>query len=118
MFTTNLKGEFDMPWEIKLITNNIKYSCDDETYTTTKITFVDRKLWQEPSGGYKEPNDDVMQDTYQANSEHGLFEWVVTARRTGFNSYAEIEDVDKIKEPKNCETLEQPSFGINEVEDN
>lgn len=103
-----------MAWEINLNTDYIEYSCGDETYTTEKVLFVDRKLWKEPSGGYQEPDDDVMQDTYRANSEHGLFEWIVTAKRTGFNSSAEIDHVDLTKEPEDCETLAQQSFSIKE----
>ena len=52
-----------------------------------------------------------MVDTYIANSEHGIFQWTVTARCTGFNSFAEIEDII-LTEPNDCEALSSAYFDI------
>ncbi|EXU76769.1 hypothetical protein [Erwinia mallotivora] len=104
-----------MSWEIVCSSESIDYvlikTQEEESFTTESIIFNDRKIHQEPSGGYQEPNDHVMTDTYIANSEHGSFTWVVTARRSGFNSFAEIEDIQSF-EPIGCEALEIPLFSI------
>ena len=100
-----------MTWEIKLATEHVEYENCGEIYSTKSIFRVDRKIHFEPSAGYQEPEDQVIEDIYKADSEHGLFEWVVTARLTGFNSHAEIDDI-QAKEPEHCEILNQPSFFV------
>ena len=103
-----------MSWEIICKTDYIDYSVannEDESFFTSQIVLSNREIHQEPSSEYKAPKDDVMVDTYIANSEHGIFQWTVTARRTGFNSFAEIEDII-LTDPNDCEALSSAYFDI------
>ena len=96
-----------MSWEIVCKTDYIDYSVannEDESFFTNQIVLSN-------SSDYKAPKADVMVDTYIANSEHGIFQWTVTARRTGFNSFAEIEDTI-LTEPNDCEALSSAYFAI------
>jgi len=104
-----------MSWEISCTTYSINYVVDgvDDSFNTDSINRIDRKLYEVDGGGYKEPKDNVMVDTYSAESEHGFFTWIVTARRAGFDGYAHIENVAST-EPENCEALDMPSFKIKE----
>ena len=102
-----------MAWEIEWDGYSVDYTYRDESFEIDDIGLKNRKIYQEPSGGYKEPADDVMEDIYTAESEHGVFEWLVIARRSGFNSYADIEDVQLLSEPQGCDS-EAPSFEISE----
>jgi len=110
----NSKQELLMSWEIKLDADYVDYVCCEKNHLTQHISRVDRKRYSEPSSGYQEPDDDVMEDTYRADSDHGVFEWVVIARRTGFNAYADIYDVSQIKVPEKCEVSMPPAFSIRE----
>lgn len=103
-----------MSWEIVCNTDYIDYSVtnnEDESFFTNTIVFQNRKILQEESSEYKAPKDDVMIDTYIANSDHGVFKWTVTARRSGFNSFAVIEDT-YLTEPNGCEALSSAFFNI------
>lgn len=103
-----------MSWGIVCKTDYIDYAVtnnEDESFFTNLIVFQNRNIYQEESGEYKAPKDDVIVDTYIANSEHGLFQWTVTARRSGFNSYAVIEDI-YLNEPNGCEALSSAYFDI------
>lgn len=106
-----------MAWEIKIKSRSFEYQSGEEVFSNDSVRSIDRKLWKEPSGGYQEPDDDVIQDTYSAESDHGIFQWTVTARREGLNGYAEIESVELIKAPDACELIEYPSFSIVQVGD-
>lgn len=86
-----------MSYKIALKKDTIEYTIGDDSFESEKIQLIDSKLYQE-TGGYKEPNDDVIEETYQANSEHGIFTLGVWARRCGFNTYWELDDPD-IQEP-------------------
>jgi hypothetical protein len=100
-----------MTWEIRLDSSSVSYEFKGESYETYEIEFVNSSSSQEKSGGYQEPADDVVINKYQADSEHGLFKWSVTARRSGFDSWGEIEDIYENTEPKGCEG-ELPCFSI------
>lgn len=106
-----------MSWEIICSSDNIDYVLQnhgqDEIFATESIVFTDRTIHKVRSSGYQEPDDDVMVDIYIANSDHGYFKWTVTARRSGFNSFAEVEDVQCL-EPTGCEVLDNPTFVIRE----
>ncbi len=107
-----------MSWEIKLDSKNIEYEFEKNNYQTYDINLVGTNHYQEKSSGYKEPDDIVVEETYQADSEHGLFIWKVIARSTGFNTYADdIENTQEVSVPENCETNETPSFSIRMLED-
>ncbi|MBD0786741.1 hypothetical protein HUO09_10305 [Vibrio sp. Y2-5] len=107
-----------MAWEITWNGSSVNYTFGEEDFSIDEITRINRKSFDEPSGGYKEPNDSVMVDVYEAITEHGTFEWTVTAKCEGFNGYADIDDVQQTKEPKGC-TTEIPVFEIeNESSEN
>lgn len=99
-----------MAWEITWNGSSVNYTFGEDDFSIDEINLINRELLEEP-GGYKEPKDDVMIDTYGATTEHGTFEWIVTARRAGFNGYADIDDVQQTKEPEGC-TTEIPVFEI------
>ncbi|WP_394143764.1 hypothetical protein [Vibrio atypicus] len=103
-----------MSWDIQWDGSSIDYSLKDEFFTIFDINLKTRKFWQE-TGEHKAPEDNVMQHTYEASTEHGEFEWVVTARRAGFNGYAEIESVSTVQQPRGCD-CEPPYFEIAEEE--
>ncbi len=102
-----------MSWQIQLLSNDIEYIKKDETYQTNVISLTGSEFHKEPSGGYQEPEDDVLEQIYSADSDHGQFQWRVTSRRTGFNSFPDdIEEVELISAPESCETVNDPSFAI------
>jgi hypothetical protein len=86
-----------MSCKIALKINTIKYTIGDNSFESDEIKLMDRKCNGE-TGDYKEPNDNVIEETYQANSAHGIFTLAVWARRCGFNTYWELDDPD-IQEP-------------------
>lgn len=104
-----------MSWVTYCTSDCIKYilqnNAQDESFTTGSITLNNTEMHKEPSGGYQEPSDDVRTDTYTAISDHGYFTWIVTSRRSGFESFANIEDV-KCIEPSGCDILDDPNFVI------
>lgn len=106
---------FLMSWETYCTSDSIEYvlqnNAQDEIYTTGSITLNNTKMQKEPSGGYQEPDDDVRTDTYIASSDHGYFKWIVISRRSGFESFANIEDVQCI-EPSGCDILDNPNFVV------
>ncbi|MDF9619618.1 hypothetical protein P5705_18385 [Pseudomonas entomophila] len=103
-----------MAWTVDVNSNGAEYqySSEDLTFFTDAPRLVDIKFDKEPSGGYKEPDDDVANATFLADSEHGLFKWVVTARRSGFSTSVEIEEVLEIEVPEAAEIIHGPSFYI------
>ena len=105
-----------MSWEISLISKNISYQFQDKEFQTQQIFHEGRKIIEEKSGGYKETDDTVMIDIYKANSDHGFFMWSVSARRSGFESQAYIDDdeINEISVPENCTCLEKPKFKIDQ----
>ncbi|WP_323086619.1 hypothetical protein [Providencia alcalifaciens] len=108
-----------MSIEINCNSDYVEYmyeNNEDNSFLTGDLSLVASNVSQEKSAGYKEPDDTVMTQIYMAESDHGEFRWEVTARREGFNSFAEIEDVRLIEAPENCETLDLPSFEIKESE--
>lgn len=100
-----------MSWEIVLKTETVDYSIRDESFTTSEIKLVDSNIYNEP-GGYKEPEDTVVEETYSAESEHGTFTWKVQARRSGFETYAVIVDVFETNIPSPEIEADTPSFDV------
>lgn len=84
---------------------------NDESFFTNPILLTNREIYQEKSSGYQKPDDDVMVDTYIASSDHGDFKWTVTACRSGFNSFAELENI-VLAEPYGFEALSSAYFAI------
>jgi len=101
-----------LSWQINLVSNKAYYEFRGEGYETEDLAINDRKKWSEEGGGYKEPGDSVEKAIYAADSEHGIFRWEVTARRSGFNTYADIEEVCLVDSPKDCEVTDYPRFEI------
>lgn len=101
-----------MVWEIRLETDSVEYSYDGSIYKTELIKFIGRTTDSEPNCGYQEPDNQIMIDLYRANSEHGIFEWSVSARQEGFKTLVEIDDIEVIKIPLNCVILTPPKFYI------
>jgi hypothetical protein len=100
-----------MSWKIVLETETVHYTIGDESFTTSDIQLVKSELHNEP-GGYKEPEDTVVEETYSADSEHGTFTWKVRARRSGFETYAAIEDIFEISIPSSEIEADTPSFDV------
>jgi len=105
-----------MSWKIKLDTNTINYSFDGEEYETDEI-YCSKSNWRIEKGTYKDPDDNICEEEYIAESEHGTFSWTIRATRTGWDSYGEIEDIYESIEPEDCEALDSPSFSIEIIED-
>lgn len=97
---------------IEYIVNN----SDDESFTAGYLKLESEKSYQEDGGDYKAPKDDVVTQIYSAESDHGDFRWEVTSRRSGFDSFAEIEEVRLIEAPENCDPLDTPRFTIEELD--
>ena len=53
-----------------------------------------------------------MHSIFFTQTEHGYFEWSVRSVRTGFNSYAEIEDESMTKQPEEIEDFEELEFFV------
>lgn len=106
-----------MSWEITCSTDYINYTANggDETFTTDPVCLISKKTHFEPSSDYKGPEDAVMTSLYAAQSEHGSFTWEVTARRAGFNGYAEIENIHP-EYPQGCEPIDEPDFDIEDTD--
>lgn len=101
-----------MSWKIVLKSETVEYRVDGEPYYTHAIKLVSADFHNEP-GGYKEPEDTVCVAIYEADSGHGKFTWKVSARRSGFETYATIEDVFEttIPDPSSID-VDEPSFDI------
>jgi hypothetical protein len=99
-----------MAWEIQLKVCSVDYVYDDESFEINNVKLKSSQNYQEP-GGYKTPADDIIEEIYSAESEHGVFEWLVIAKRSGFDTYAEIEDVQLLKQPQGCDS-DTPNFEI------
>lgn len=104
-----------MAWTVDVKSNNAEYQygSEDLTFFTGSPRLIDIKFHKEPSGGYQEPDDDVANATFIADSEHGLFKWVVIARRSGFSTSVEIEDIEA-ELPEATEIIQGPSFYIDQ----
>jgi len=70
----------------------IEYTKDDETFEV-EAEEISRTFHKEP-GGYKEPDDDIEIVKFKAETEHGTITGEATARRSGFDTYFEFEDVE------------------------
>lgn len=88
-----------MSWKIEVRSKKFEYYLNDETYYSS-IELEDEVFDKEKSAGYQEPDDDVLKSTFIAKTEHGNFKWLIRSARTGFNSYAEIEDSSVVEQPK------------------
>lgn len=99
-----------MSWSIRLNSKNLEYYIGDETFYVS-IRHSSSNFHEEPSSGYQEPNDIVLESVFNAESEHGSFKWLVVSRRTGFNSFAEIDDI-QFDCPDKVEDLVGPEFSI------
>ncbi|MFY9260980.1 MAG: hypothetical protein WAO71_10780 [Gallionella sp.] len=101
-----------MSWRIVSKIKTVQYKLGGEYYQTDEIKFLSEEFHDEP-GEYKEPNDTVCVAAFEADSEHGKFTWKVSARRSGFETYAAIEDVFEATTPNpSIEVDKQPSFDI------
>ena len=100
-----------MSSEIEWNGYDVEYTYGDESYVIDDVSSISVKHHQEKSAGHQEPDDDVVTEVFSADTEHGEFRWSVTARRSGFESSAEIEDVEVLQEPEGCDA-ESPSFTI------
>jgi hypothetical protein len=72
----------------------IEYVINDESFEVDNVNITSQNYHEEPSGGYKEPNDTVETVKFEADTEHGKITGEATARRSGFNTYFEFEDID------------------------
>lgn len=84
---------------------------EGETFTINSIALDNRNIRTERGGGYQEPDDTIMEDVYSATTEHGIFRWNVTARASGFDARADIEDIELVQIPSGCE-CDLPDFEI------
>ena len=100
-----------MSWTVKVRSNQFNYFFNGEKFTAT-VSLKEEKFSKEKSSGYQEPDDDVLNSIFSSETEHGYFEWSVRSVRTGFNSYAEIEDEEMTKQPENVEDYDGLEFFI------
>ena len=100
-----------MSWTVEVKSNKFNYYLNDEEFTG-EISLKDEKFSKEKSSGYQEPDDDVLDSIFFSETEHGYFEWSVRSVRTGFNSYAEIEDEEMTKQPEKIEDYDAPEFVV------
>lgn len=71
----------------------IEYTKGDESFEVDDIKIISQKFHEE-QGGYKEPNDTVETVEFEAKTEHGTITGQATARRSGFDTCFECEDVE------------------------
>lgn len=93
-----------MAWGIQWDGYPVQYSYGGEFYSLDHIACSNKKL-------FDESGDTVMIETYQAHSEHGSFQWKVSARCSEFDSSGEIESTDMLTQPNGCEA-NLPVFSI------
>ncbi|GEM_PF-1513950 len=105
-----------MSWKINLHSSTIEYQLGDDSFYTDDIKLLDEKFYTEP-GGYKEPDETVCEATYEADSEHGKFTWKVTARCSGFDTDAVIEEVCETITPDQSIEADTPSFYIEDEDE-
>lgn len=106
-----------MTWQIKIDKKPLEYQFDGEFYHTEDIIYIERKIDDESSSEYKAPNDTVMTDTYRAKSQHGTFEWNVTASLRGFDGHANIDEIILTKCPPDCKLEDELTASIEEDND-
>lgn len=105
-----------MSFEIVLKSDRVIYQLGEKSFSTDKIEKIDSNKFHEP-GVYKEPESTVIEEIYQANSERGIFKWKVRACRHGYDGYASIDDIFLISSPDPRIEADDPSFVVNEVEE-
>lgn len=105
-----------MPDKIYLGSRDTSYRIGEDCFRTSVIKKTDYRFWNEPSSGYKEPPDTVIEEVYQADSEHGVFTWKVRARRSGFDTYLTIEDIECTSPDEKIE-VDEPTFDTEDGED-
>ncbi len=116
MIGININAELiEVIMEIQLKDTIVNYIFNKEEYRIGTITLLNSEVYEEPSAGYQEPKDQVIEETYQAHSEHGNFTWLVTARKEGFSTVFEIE-VERTQQPEGCDGVEYPCFEMVEIQ--
>lgn len=105
-----------MSWGIKWDGSSVEYTFQGETFAIDSIAYDKGEIRNERGGGYKEPDDTIVEDVYFAKSEHGTFRWKVSARASGFDAHADIEEVVLVQVPTGCE-CDLPVFEIYESDD-
>jgi len=101
-----------MYWKITQTSRPVEYHQGDNSFFTDEIKLESENFHLEPSAGHQEPEEKVCVATYAAKSTHGKFAWRVTARQTGFETYAIIEDVLLIESPDQVKIADLPTFSI------
>jgi hypothetical protein len=82
-----------MSWCINITNPSFRYKFQEEVFSA-KVKFSESNFYEVPSGEYKAPDDTVLKSTFLAETEHGIFQCLVTSRRTGFNNYADIDEIE------------------------
>jgi hypothetical protein len=104
-----------MSWKIVLKNDIVEYSIGNDSFNTDEIQLVESKYFNEP-GGYKEPEDTICEEVYSAASEHGVFTWKVRAKKSDFDTFADIEEVYEIITPIQGIESDTPSFDVEHEE--
>ena len=71
----------------------IEYTKDDENFESNEVKIISQKFHEEP-GDHKEPNDIVETVVFEVEIEDSTITGQATARRSGFDTDFEFEDVD------------------------
>ena len=95
---------------------SLGYYFEGEEYTVDLT--LQKTATSSEKGGYKEPDTEIYSSTFFGESEHGTFKFTASARRSGFDTYFEIDDDIEITIPKGCElTHGHPHFEFKDDED-
>ena len=94
---------------------SITYDIGDESFESDEVKIISQKLHEEP-GFYKEPNDTVEEVIFEASTEHGIITGKATARRSGFDTDFELENIDVNIDNKEI-NITTPECNIEEGED-
>lgn len=101
-----------MSWKIIQTSGPVEYHLGEDSFSANEIKLEREDFHLEPSAGHQEAKDRVCVATYEAKSAHGKFAWRVTARQAGFETYAIIEDVLLIESPDEVDSVDLPTFSI------
>ena len=71
----------------------IEYTKGNENFEYDEVKITSQKIHEE-SGGYKEPNDTIETVEFEVETDDGTITGQATARRSGFDTHFEIEDVE------------------------
>lgn len=101
-----------MDWKIRLTKDSVEYEFKNEIYSTDNLDRISHKFHQDLSLASGAPKDIFLTEIYQAKSQHGKFEWTITASMKDDESRAYIDHIELTRCPRDCELLDRLDASI------